>query len=658
MLSPSSLFQNGAVLQRDMELPVWGKAHPDTIVEVIFDGISSFGRSSSTGDFMVYLPPHSAGGPYELRIKSAGEELVFRDILVGEVWLCSGQSNMQYLLSSDRCAAGKSASGEETLGKRQEQQFNDLIMEPEKLRFFSVEHNITAARESTCHGQWYTMSKEHSGKASAVAAWFGLGLQYQLDVPIGLIISSLGGTPIEAWMSEEALCAIPETREMAAALHRNCCEKGADFWDINAPVPAPLADAPILIQPDSGNEGFSKGYADLKFDDTSWKEMKVSGSWKQQNIAGNGAVWFRKKITLPAEWENAPLELRGGSVDKHDITYFNNCEIGRTGSGVESKFHTAPRRYPINGASVKKGENLIAIRGFSYAYDGGVNGNWFLVNKNTDEKITLNGIWKAQAEYDRGNIVTPTPPPPQRANHSSAPAVLFNSMIAPLIPYGIKGVIWYQGENNASSVSRAQSYKNMQLQMIRDWRYKWRNPDLVFIMVQLAGYGTATSFSEDSSWAFLRESQRLTALEDPSAFMISAIDIGEEDDIHPQNKLDVGKRLAMSALHHAYKFEKITPSGPELMKAEREADTVRLTFRYGTELELRSAEESFFLAGKNGIFFPAAAVIEDGCVLVSSREVKDPVELRYAWSNFPPAVLFNKAGFPAPSFRIVFGKDL
>ena len=219
-------------------------------------------------------------------------------------------------------------------------------------------------------------------------------------------------------------------------------------------------------------------------------------------------------------------------------------------------------------------------------------------------------------------------------------------------------MIWYQGENNTSSLERAKLYRKLMKNMINDWRIKLQQPDLAFIMVQLAGYGSATDFAEDSSWAFLRESQRQIAMEDPGTFMISAIDLGEEDNIHPENKLDVGKRLAMSALHHVYGIDEIIPGSPEVLKAERSGNSVCVSFRYGSGLELRPSEDTFFLAGKDDVFYPADHVaIEDDRLIVASDKVDHPCELRYAWSNFPPVTLFNKAGFPVPSFRIELTKE-
>lgn len=656
MIRLASLFQDGAVLQRDMELPVWGKAQPGAIAEIHFDGCVSRTRTSSEGDFIAYLPPHAAGGPFELTVKAGGEELTVGDILVGEVWLASGQSNMEYMLSSD-WRAFKDDEQKEVPGRVQERQFGGMLMEPEKFRFFTVQVNASGAPEQFCTGAWHPMTEEFRGKASAVAAWFGLGLQYQLDVPIGIVACSWGGSPAEAWISEEAMMAVPELKKLADIPRHYHYEKDPEFWEYSQPVVKSTETEIPGAEPDSGNQGVEKGFADVNFDDSSWKDMTVSGSWKAQGIAGNGAVWFRKKVSLPAQWKNVPLELEGGSVDKHDIAYFNGHEIGRTGEGMESRWYNLKRRYPIDPSLAVEGDNVVALRGFSFACDGAINGSWFLVNKKTNERISLNGIWKANAEYDRGNIVPPAAQPP-RVNNRHTPAILFNGMLRPIIPYAMRGVIWYQGETNASTIDRSLLYQELLQSMIDDWRRRWRQPDLPFIMVQLAGFGSETAFEEEAPWAFLRESQRLIALQDPDTYMVSAIDVGEANDIHPQNKLEVGKRLAMCALHHVYKFEEIVPTGPEVEKAEVSDGVVRLTFSYGEELELRSGDDAFFLAGADRVFYPADQVRIDGeQLVVSSSKVAEPAELRYAWAGFPAVLLYNKAGFPAPSFRLCFCKD-
>lgn len=649
MIKLASLFQDGAVLQRDKDIPVWGKAAPGTVVYAQLDGVTANAATSREGEFMLYLPPHAAGGPFELTVTAGEDKLVLKDILIGEVWLASGQSNMEYLLSSD-WRNNADPEDKDIPARLQEKQFNEMVMDSGKFRFFSVSKCASGAKETTCSGKWLPMTPENSGAASAVAAWFGLGLQYQLDVPVGLIISAWGGTIAEAWMSEESLLETVETRDLASRLRCSHYDPEVGSWEPRNKD----EEFSKLVDPDDGNQGVGWGYADVDFDDSQWLEMQVSGSWKKQHIAGNGAVWFRKTVEIPESWAGKPLQLRGGAVDKHDISYFNGVEIGRTGEGLSTTAFNIQRCYDIDGSLVKAGKGVVAIRGFSFIYDGAVTGFWNLVNVETGEKISLNGIWQAKAEYDRGMVDVKTVMKicPDNPN---VPSILFNAMLNPLIPYALRGAIWYQGESNASSPERSRAYMDILQGMIDGWRHCWRQPDMSFIMVQLAGFGKQENFFKDSPWALLRESQRLLALNDPDTFTASAIDIGEEDDIHPQNKLDVGKRLAMMALHHVYHYEEIVPGGPEILKGEVSGNQVVLTFKYAENLTLTSEEPAFFVAGKDGEFFAADEVsVKDDKVILRSDKVAEISQVRYAWADFPVTVLFNGAGFPASSFALDF----
>ena len=649
----ASIFQDGAVLQRDMDIPVWGKCAPGQTVKCEFDGVVSVTRSSAAGDFRLYLPAHPAGGPFELTVfipGDSGEKVVCRDILVGEVWLASGQSNMEYTLGSRICSGG---SGRGKVADEQEKLFREMIMDPEQFRIFTVPECTSGAEESTCGGRWQKVSPDNCGGMSAVASWFGMGLQYQLGVPIGIISSAKGGTIAEAWMSYQALCAAPETAGYAAGLRK--IHWHGNNWEKSFTESSLYDDLPE-VQKDSGNSGEAMGYADTGFDDSLWQTMKIPGSWIKQYISGNGAIWVRKYVEIPDSWAGCDLLLTGGTVDKHDISYFNGKEIGRTGKDFDTEYWNAVRNYSIPGELVKGGRNCVAIRAFSFAHDGSINGEWELINQSTGEKIALNGQWRVISEYDRGKVEC------KRAafgpGNPNTPGILFNGMIRPLIPGAIRGVIWYQGESNADTLKNARKYRDIMQALIDDWRRQWGLPRMPFIMVQLAGYGEKKSFLRNSIWAELRESQRLLAKDDPDTYMVSAIDIGDENDIHPQNKRDVGKRLAMCALHHIYDCTQAVPSGPEIVKASARADhSIILEFACAEGLKLTAENSGLFLVSENGTCQAAENVkVDNNTIILSGGNAADAAEVYYAWADFPENTIYNAAGSPAASFRIKVDK--
>ena len=646
-----SLFQNGAVLQQGRDIPVWGRTLPQKSVIAVLDGSKAQTLSSADGFFILYLPPQDAGGPFVLTVQVQGDEnekVVLEDILVGEVWLASGQSNMAYKLGSD-WRANPVLPADKALGRIQEKQFNEMVMNPEQLRVYTVAERASMTPEEFCVGCWHQMDSWHSADVSAVAVWFGLGLQYQLNVPIGIIDASWGGTIAEAWMSMQALMACPETRKDALEMQKLC--RDPEAWQNLA---SRFYENDPDVHADPGNTGVGMGYAGMDFDDSDWKDMEIPGSWIRQGIAGNGVVWIRKKVEIPESWNGCTLSLQGGAVDKQDVSYFNGVEIGGMGEGFDAGYYGYPRCYPIPAELVKPGVAVVAIRAYSFAYDGAVTGRWHLVNEDTGERIELVGKWRAKAEYDWGVApIVVQKKPFGIENPTKTPLAMFNGMINPLLPYALRGAIWYQGESNAETAARARAYRDVLQAMIDDWRFRFLNPLMPFIMVQLAGYESTTA--EAGAWAELRESQRLLALNDPDTFMASAIDVGEKNDIHPENKLDVGKRLAMSALYHVYGCQEVVPSGPEIVKAQSENSSVRLYFKYAEKLQLKSGDGLFELSGADGVFHVADKVELDdelGIVTVASAAVSEPYRVRYGWKNWLEPVLFNGAGMPASSFEI------
>lgn len=641
----ASLFQNGAILQRNTTIPVWGNTAANSMVCGTINGISTYSRSSASGDFTLYFPPLQAGGPYTLEICCNEEKIVLDDILIGEVWLASGQSNMRYQLGDD--LRPEKIDPEKQLSRQQESEFFEAFNHSTTFRYFTVMPNASSCNETTCTGSW----KPIDSQCSAVAAWFGLYLQKQVDVPVGVIVSSWGGTIAEAWSSSSALRANPITRHLVDIRNASHLKEATYARTDNSSI----GDAMLgLLRPDGTNEGFEKGFHTVDFDDSSWKTMKVPGSWKKQYIAGNGAVWIRKRITLPASWVNKELFLCTGGIDKQDISYFNGQEIGRTGSGASLNTYKIPREYPIPAALNTTEEAVIAVRGYSCCYDGSFGGSWYLENRELGETLDISGTWQAGVELDLGSISLRRDTSTFGPGNPNTPSILFDGMIRPLLPCALAGVIWYQGESNATTIKDSQEYKDILKYMINDWRYHFQSPELPFIQVQLANYGMPSLYNNKSPWAYLRESQRQLGGELSHSYMATAVDIGDEIDIHPQDKQSVGFRLANCALNKVYGFTGITPEGPELLRAGQEAPgTVRLDFAWSENLHLiDDSGMSFYLSADGNEFIAAEkAEIQGNSVVLFSSQIPQIKCVRYAWSDNPTCTLYNGDGFPASPFH-------
>ena len=641
-----SLFSDGAVLQRDRDIRIWGETLPNVLVKAVLAGEEGYAKSSDRGEFLLTLPPLAAGGPFDLTVflpDDPAETVVIHDVLIGDVWLCSGQSNMEYLLSSN-CAVNPPAPGETPLSRRQEQEFLDTVCPAEHFRFITVPMRVTGCCEKHFEGAWRPMTREAAPEASAVAAWFGAKLHAELQVPVGLICCSWGGSIVETWTSPAALRSNPDTRPALEAWEALRREK--ETW-----TATPVNEAEQLreiAKPDRGNQGFALGWASPELDDSEWRTLEIPGFWTDQELAGNGAVWIRRKVAVPAELAGRDLVLGIGGVDKHDITYFNGVEVGRTGKELETQFWNRPRSYKVPGKLVRPGENTIAVRAFSFALAGGFgppDSAYSLAGEN--RSFPLSGAWKFKVEYDLGKIALP---PRCGICYHNTPGLQFGSMIRPLLPFALRGVIWYQGESNANSLRDARSYQSKLETMIRDWRFRFDQPELPFLQVQLADYYSPKTYDAFSAWAELRRGQERLCRTLPRVYLATALGVGDEADIHPQNKKEVGFRLAAAAMHHVY-HQDVLPSGPVFREVRQEKGALRLFFDFADGLELRDAPEtSFYLAGADGRYFPADAATVDGdSLLLSSSRVPEPRTVRYAWSSNPNNILYNRQ-YPAAAF--------
>ena len=635
----ASLFTNGMVLQQGIPVPVWGSASSGSTVTVRFAGQQVLGTVDADGRWMVRLAPLTANATPAVMevISSDGSKITLTDILVGEVWVCSGQSNMEWLLT------GTLNGGEEVTRAH----FPDI-------RLFTVPQRPSGTPQTEIPGAaWRACSPDTVGNFSAVAYYFARELQSRLNLPIGLIHTSWGGTPAEAWTAWDALLEDAATRGIVDAFAR-------DLPDMVSRREAWQRDWEALEEKtrDKGNAKYSEGWAGLDEPTGAWADMELPGTWQSRGLNYSGIVWFRKTIEIPTAWAGRDLQLAIGATDKSDTTYFNNEQVGSMTMAERADSWSHLRTYTVPGNLVKAGRNVIAVRVHSDKYAGGMTGPTEFMQLTCPDYaghagIPLAGTWRYAVEASYGLVQLPEEP--VSAEHFKAPSALFNGMIFPLLPFAIRGAIWYQGESNAD---RAVQYRDLFQVLIRNWRKAWGQGDFPFYFVQLANYMARREHPTESRWAELREAQTM-ALALPNTGMAVAIDIGEADDIHPQNKKDVGLRLALNALHSTYGHTSVIPCGPLFRSAKREGSSLRISFDHvGGRLVCQGdALRGFAVAGEDGRFVWAEAKIDGEDILVSSPEITEPRSARYGWADNPDVNLYNKAGLPASPFRTDFPKQ-
>jgi len=615
-LSMPRVFGSHMVLQRDMEIPVWGNAVPGSEVTVQFDNKRMKVLTGTDGKWMVHLPKCKAGGPYRLVVflsEKQAQQIEYDDILVGDVWLASGQSNMELQVQQARNAKAEIKAADYP-----------------KIRFFNVPHQKSVKPETELTGgSWKKCDSLIVKTASAVAYYFARKIHSNQNVPIGILQATWGGSPVEAWTSREMLLSSPVSRN--AVLKNDAVTPGdfvkdsldlIRFWDI-VYHPKNQTDQ-IITQP--------------AYDDTSWKELDMPKTFPTWGIpAYEGMVWLRKTIDIPENINTKNLTLNLGHPEMNYSLYFNGHEICKTvWNASPSHSYMIPEKY------VQKGKNTISVRMAVLWGGGGFNppaDEMCLTDGNT--KISIAGIWKYRKDLE--------PILPTIHNYHYYPGFLFNAMINPVIPFGLKGFIWYQGEANDSL---AYNYRTLFPLMIHDWRIRWQQGYLPFLYVQLPNYKKRQQAPMESEWAELREAQAM-ALSQPKTGMVCTIDLGEAESIHPLNKQDVGTRLALQAEKTAYSKE-LVASGPLFRQYRIEGNAIRIRFSdIGSGLKTTDnlAPREFTIAGKDKKFYLATAQIQTDEIIVTSDKVPDPVAVRYAWSDNPGCNLINVEGFPAEPFR-------
>lgn len=614
------IFSSNMVLQQGIKIPVWGWAENGERITVSFNGQTVRTRADNEGKWKVNLSEQNYGGPYGLIVQGKNT-IELQNVMVGEVWVCSGQSNMEWQVVNSNNAEEEVTAADYP-----------------GIRLFTVPKAVAQfPKDDISEGEWVECSPETVAGFSAIGYFFGRDLHQELNVPIGLIHTSWGGTVAETWISPNTMSNDPDFREKLIELQQ---------MDLESYRKARLNQVKELLGGEIPTEdkGIVDGepvWAGLDYSDGHWRSIKTPMYWENQGyIDIDGIGWYRKEIQLNENHTNTNLTLHLGKVDDSDITFINGIEIGRT----ENKYDE-DRIYTIDKKYLNPGNNMIVVRVQDTGGNGGIWGdpeNQFLAIGN--EKMDISGDWKfriSKAEVGSVNV-----------GPNSYPTLLFNAMINPLIPYGIKGAIWYQGESNAG---RAKQYKRIFPALINDWRNHWQQGDFPFLFVSLANFMEPPKEPGESDWAELREAQTKT-LSLPNTGMALAIDIGEADDIHPSNKQDVGKRLALNAFKIAYKKD-VVHSAPMYDSVEFKDGKAYISFsETGSGLEVKDRYgylKGFTIAGPDRKFrWAKAELVDDKTVVVYSEEISNPVSVRYGWANNPDDVnLYNKEGLPANPFR-------
>jgi sialate O-acetylesterase len=623
-----ALFGPHMVVQRDRPVRVWGGAEPGESVTVELAGARATATADPSGRFEATLAALPAGGPYAL-VVSGRNRLQLDDVWSGEVWVASGQSNMEFPLQRADRGAEDAAAG------------------CQRLRLFTVEKATAFEPRTDVKGSWSECTTETALGFSAVAFHFGREIARTQNVTVGLVHSSWGGTPAEAWTPRAALLAVPELAPAVTAFDRERADP--------APAARYLEERAAWekrnFAQDTGNAGFAQGLAAEGADETGWKPMALPRHWESAGLAIDGAVWFRRTFELPADWSQQDLTLSLGPLDDMDVTYVNGAEVGHV-DGATPEYWSVPRVYTVPSSRLHTGRNVVAVRVWDHAGDGGFAGAPAQMFAQSGEtRLPLAGEWLYRVEraLDPMNVDWGSQPPaPASAGNPNSPTVLWNAMMAPLVRFPMRGAIWYQGEANTG---RAYQYRTLFPAMIRAWREAWSDPSLAFLFVQLASFKPAVPAPGESDWAELREAQGMT-LALPQTGMATAIDIGEAGDIHPKNKSDVGLRLALAARSAIY-GEAVVANGPTFASSAIDGRAIRIALQHAAGLATRDggAPRGFAIAGRDRKWRTATAVIDGEALLVSSPDVPAPVAVRYAWADNPGVNLVNGAGLPALPFR-------
>ncbi|PXY42196.1 sialate O-acetylesterase [Flavobacterium cheongpyeongense] len=610
------LISDGMILQRNIKVKIWGWAAANEKIELTFNHKSYKTITAEDGKWTIMLPSQKAGGPYTMVFK-ASNTITLKNILFGDVWICSGQSNMELPM------------------ERVKDKYSKIIANAhnQDIRQFLVPDQYDFEKENTdfSSGHWVSVTPANILQFSAVGYFFANEIYEKYKIPIGLINAALGGSPAESWINEEGIKKFPEfyheyqrfkDKNLIAQIESNDKKINNEWYQ-------------LLNKTD---EGLKNKWSNPELNDADWNTMDVPGYWADNKLGNvNGAVWFRKEFKISKVKENT-VKLTLGRIVDADSVFVNGHFVGTT------SYLYPPRKYTFKSNILKEGKNEMVIRVINNSGKGGfvMDKEYQLVSGN--DSIDLSGLWK----YKLGTKMRPLP---SQTFIRWKPVGLYNAMIAPLKNFAIKGVLWYQGE---SSTKNPVEYSALMKTLISNWRTEWKQGDFPFLYVQLANYMETKAEPVESNWAELRQQQKNT-LSVPNTAMAVIIDAGEWNDIHPLNKYDVGHRLALQARKMVYGEKKLVSSGPLFQSMKREQNKLILSFSdIGSGLipKNNAVLKGFAIAGTDGKYVWANAKILNDKIIVWSGSIPNPMKVRYAWADNPSeANLYNKENLPASPFE-------
>lgn len=592
------LVSDKMVLQRNIQLPIWGWADPGEWVTVRFRGQYFETQTKSDGKWELTLPAQTPGGPFVMEIN----DIVLRDVLVGDVWLFGGQSN------------------QETPVNRLTERFPEIeVSNNHMIRYFKVPYQETPEkRQSDINpgGKWYSAVSSEVMNWAALEFFMAYEIYNHTHLPVGIIASAKGGTDIELWIDQDYLKEFPHLlvdQEAVSSLQEMSTDKGSGKW----------------MMPD--------------FDDSSWKTTQLPAYWREYGFNKvHGAIWYRKEINVSEAAAGRHAKLFMGRMQDCDSVWVNGTFVGTTA------YFGPPRKYNVPTGVLKAGRNVITLKLTAMGGDGEIVKDKPYKLQCDAETISLEGDWK----YNIGFNMNADKELIKRADTKRKGSGLYNGMIYPIRKYQVCGAVWYQGENNAG---RANQYATLLTNLINNWRTVLDKPNLPFLLVQLPNYMELTDKPVDSDWARLREAQFTVGQTVANTAMATTYDVGEWNDIHPLDKKSIAQRLILGARKLVYGEPKLQASGPRYKDMKVEGNKIIISFtECGKGLKSRNNEplKYFAIAGADKKFVWAKAVIKGNTVVVSADEIKEPVAVRYAWANNPvEANLMNKDGLLASPFR-------